>query len=351
MIPKFTLELLAKKTGARAVGDPNYEISNVAGLDTADNLDVSFLANLKYLDMMHLSHAGVICVSEDIDLPKHKNFLVSSDPSRTFQQIAELIMLVNRPKSAFKGVHERAFVHETAKLGNHVTVAPSSVIDQKCQIGDNTVIAPNVTIGPGVTIGENCFINSGVQIREGCKIGNRVILQPGAIIGSCGFGFTTDSNGKHRKLDQIGTVIIEDDVEIGANTTIDRARFKATVIKQGTMIDNLVQIAHNVEIGNDCIIVSQTGIAGSTKLGKRVTLGGQVGVVGHVVLADDVIVTSRGGVSKSLKQQGIYRGEPVAPIKEYHEEKVHIRRLKKYAAEIKALRQRVEELEEKLTFN
>ncbi|MCH9613964.1 MAG: UDP-3-O-acylglucosamine N-acyltransferase [Chlamydiia bacterium] len=350
MTPRFTLAHLAKKTGATVVGDESFEIDNVAGLDTAQQTDVSFLANSKYLEMMHASSAGVICISDKMELPEGKNFLVSSDPSRTFQQIAELIMLVNRPKSAFKGIHPKSFIHESCEIDENVTVAPGAVIDQKCKIGKNTVISSNVSIGPGVTIGEGCFINSGVIIREGCRLGDRVVLQPGVVIGSCGFGFTTDKAGKHHKLDQIGIVVLESDVDVGANTTIDRARFKATVIKRGTMIDNLVQIAHNVEVGEDCIIVSQTGIAGSTKLGNRVTLGGQVGIVGHVELSDDVIVTSRGGVSKNLKC-GIYRGEPVVPIKEYSEEKVHIRRLKKYAQELKSLKQKLIEVEEKLTIN
>lgn len=350
MNPRFTLAYLAKKTGARAHGDETCEIDNVAGLDTATSTDVSFLANSKYLEMMLASNAGVICVSDSLDLPEGKNFLISSNPSRTFQQIAELMMAVNRPKSAFTGIHPKASVHESTQVGENVTIAPGAVIDQKCVIGKNSVISSNVSIGPGVTIGEGCFINSGAVIREGCKLGNRVVLQPGAVIGSCGFGFTTDKTGKHHKLDQIGIVILEDDVEVGANSTIDRARFKATIVKRGTMIDNLVQIAHNVEIGEDCIIVSQTGIAGSTKLGNRVTLGGQVGVVGHIELADDVIVTSRGGVSKNLKP-GIYRGEPAVPMKEYHEEKVHIRRLKKYAQELNILRRKLLEVEKKLTIN
>jgi UDP-3-O-[3-hydroxymyristoyl] glucosamine N-acyltransferase len=184
-------------------------------------------------------------------------------------------------------------------------------------------------------------------IRERCRLGNRVILQSGAIIGSCGFGYITDKNGCHQKLEQVGIVILEDDVEIGANTTIDRARFKATVVRKGTKIDNLVQIAHNVEVGEHNIIAAQTGIAGSAQTGHHVMLGGQVGVLGHVELEPGTMVATRGGVSKSLKS-GKYRGSPAIPIVEFNRQEVHIRRLKEYVDRIKHLEEKVSELEKSM---
>jgi UDP-3-O-[3-hydroxymyristoyl] glucosamine N-acyltransferase len=194
----------------------------------------------------------------------------------------------------------------------------------------------------------HCHFHPHVTVRERCEIGNCVILQPGAVIGSCGFGFTTDTKGRHTKLEQLGTVILEDHVEIGANTSIDRARFKSTRIGRGTKIDNLVQIGHNVHIGYDNIIVSQTGIAGSVKTGKNVVFGGQAGVVGHLEIADFVMVATRGGVSKSINQPGKYAGGPVMGLSEYNRQQVHLRKITDYVKQIEELKKRLSELEEKL---
>jgi UDP-3-O-[3-hydroxymyristoyl] glucosamine N-acyltransferase len=197
-----------------------------------------------------------------------------------------------------------------------------------------------------VSVGSGCLFYPHVIIREKCTIGNRVILQPGAVIGSCGFGFTTDALGKHTKLDQLGTVIIEDDVEVGANTTIDRARFKSTIIAKGTKIDNLVQIGHNVHIGPDNIIVSQTGIAGSTKTGKNNVFGGQTGIVGHLEIADYVMIATRGGVSKSILKAGKYAGSPVMGLSEYNRQQVYLRKIETYIEQIETLETRLQKLEE-----
>ncbi|HPE84710.1 MAG TPA: UDP-3-O-(3-hydroxymyristoyl)glucosamine N-acyltransferase, partial [Chlamydiales bacterium] len=183
----------------------------------------------------------------------------------------------------------------------------------------------------------NCTIYPHVTIRERSQIGNRVTIQPGAVIGSCGYGYTMDAKGHHNKLEQIGNVIIEDDVEIGANTTIDRARFKSTRIGRGTKLDNLVQIGHNVSLGEDNLIISQSGIAGSAKTGRHVFMGGQGGIVGHVDITDNVQIATRGGVSKDIKTSGIYGGGPVMPMKEFNTMQVHIRKLSSYAKRLKEL--------------
>ena len=344
----FTLLELAKAIQGTLVGNPNLLITGVGPLESATPTEASFYANPKYEEAMHSSKAGVICIHKTTPLIEGKNFLLTEDPSRAFQHIAELLLLANRPKSAFIGIHPSAVIHPSAQIGEGVSIGPHSVIDAGVVIGAHTHLGPLVCLGPEVSVGEGCLFHSHVSIREGCQIGSRVILQPGVVIGSCGFGFTTDAQGKHHKLDQLGIVIIEDDVEIGANTTIDRARFKATLIKKGTRIDNLVQIAHNVEVGEDCILVAQVGIAGSTKLGNHVILGGQAGVAGHLELEDGVIITSQGGVSKSLKK-GIYRSAPpVQPMATFNREAVHLRRLASYAEQIKELKLAVRELAQKL---
>ena len=335
---KFTLKELAALTKAELVGDPALQIAGVNTLEEATSEDVAFLANPRYLQNVQSTLAGAICIGKEIPLTVGKNYLISENPSHAFQQIVEC--LIPKQNSAFTGIHPTAVIHETVRLGKNVTVGPFVVIDQNTTIGDNAHIHPHVSIGPGVTIGSDCILYPSSVIRERCKLGNRVTLQPGAIIGSCGFGYLPDALGHQHKLQQLGIVILEDDVEIGANTTIDRSRFKATIIHRGSKIDNLCQIAHNVEIGEDNLIISQVGIAGSTKTGKHVVLGGQVGVVGHIELEDGVMVSSQSGVSKSLKK-GKYRGSPAIPMQDYHRQEVYFRKLEEYVKKIKALEEKV----------
>jgi len=334
----FTLKELADLTNSKCVGNENYIVAGVNTLESAKETDVSFLANLRYAEIMKHSNAGVFCISDSVKIEDNKNYLISNDPSKTFQQIAEIILSTTK-KSGFTDLHPTAVIHKTAKIGNNVTICPNAVIDENVTIGDDTFIGPFVFIGPNSNIGSKCLLHSHSVVREGCIIKDRVILQPGAVIGSCGFGYIQDNSGNHIKLEQIGNVILEEDVEIGANSTIDRARFKSTIIKKGTKIDNLVQIAHNAEVGENNIIAAQTGIAGSAKTGKNVMMGGQVGVLGHVEIGDYVLIATRGGVSKSLPKSGRYRGSPAIPIQEYNRQEAYLRRTKKYAEDLKKLQE------------
>lgn len=344
---KFTLAKIAELTNAQLIGNPKHEISNVDSLESATTDDASFLANPRYTEIMKKSNAGVICIDhEDKALPG-KNYLISKNPSYTFQQIAKII-LNHDNRSGFLNIDPQSKIHPTVKLGDNLQIGPFAVIDQNTTIDHNTTIGANTYIGPNVTIGKDCYIYPNVVIREGCVIKDRVIIQPGAVIGSCGFGYLTDEKGIHLKLEQMGNVILEEDVEIGANSTIDRARFKSTIIRRGTKIDNLVQIAHNVEIGSFNIIAAQTGIAGSVKTGKYVMCGGQVGIVGHVEIDDRTLIATRGGVSKSLKS-GTYRGSPAIPIQEYNRQKIHVRKLDKHIKRIEDLEIKLEELTQKLS--
>ena len=338
-MPVFTLAELAKQTGAKLFGNPDASIDGVNTLEEAGSSDLSFLANSRYREMMKKSCAGAICVAPDISLDETKNYLISENPSLIFQQIAQL--LLPSGKSVFQGIHPTAVIHETAMIQQNVTIGPYAVIDRDVFIGEGTVVGPHVCIGYEVRIGTQCYLHPSSVIREQCKLGNRVILQPGAVIGSCGFGFIPDAQGRYQKLEQLGIVILEDDVEVGANTTIDRSRFKETIVRRGSKIDNLCQIAHNVEIGEYNMIAAQAGIAGSSKTGKYVILGGQVGIVGHVELEDRVMVSSQSGVSKSLKG-GAYRGSPAIPIHEYHRQEARLRKVKDYFAKIKLLEEKVE---------
>lgn len=340
----LTLAELSNLTKAQLIGNPDQLIRNVDSIENAGPEDATFLANPKYSMHLQTSSAGLICISENTTPLEGKNFLVSSDPSKTFQQIAELLC-GPFTETGFTGIHPSAVIHPSAKIGPNVTIGPNAVIDQDAQIGPNTQIGACVFLGIGVQVGSDCLLYPHSVVRERCILGNRVILQPGAIIGSCGFGYSTDQEGKHTKLKQIGNVILEDDVEIGANTTIDRARFKTTLIHRGTKIDNLVQIGHNVQLGAHNIIVSQTGIAGSTTTGRNVVMGGQTGVVGHVDIADFVMIASRGGISKSIKKAGKYAGEPVLSLADHNRMQVHLRKIDEYARRIKELEERLEALQ------
>ncbi len=331
---RYSLAELATLTSAELVGDPSYTVTGVNSLEEATPEDVSFLANPRYAEAMKQSKAGVICI--DAAGPPCKNYLVSPHPSLTFQRIAEALLQITPNASGFTGIHPSAVIHETAQVGPDVSIGPNAVIDRDVIIGPRTRIGPNVSIGYGVAIGSDCHLQSNSVVRERCQLGHRVILQPGAIIGSCGFGYALDAQGNHVKLEQLGIVILEDDVEIGANTAIDRSRFKATLIRRGTKIDNLVQIGHNVQVGEHNIIASQTGISGSVKMGKYVVMGGQVGIAGHITIDDQVLIASRSGISKSLKT-GQYRGSPAIPIKEYHRQEVYVRKLEEYVERLKKL--------------
>ncbi|MGH2638654.1 MAG: UDP-3-O-(3-hydroxymyristoyl)glucosamine N-acyltransferase, partial [Rhabdochlamydiaceae bacterium] len=296
---KKTLEELATLTSSQLIGDPHHLITGVEDLESASSTEASFLAHPRYLSLLTGTEAGVVCIDPETPRIEGKNYLVCSSPTTVFQKLIELFGKDRLPASGFIGIHPTAVIHPTATLAPDVTVGPHAVIDAGCSVGSQTIIGPHVVLSAGVRIGKACHLHSHITIREGCQLGDRVIIQPGAVIGSCGFGYSTDAQGKHQKQQQMGIVVLEDDVEIGANTTIDRARFKETRICRGTKIDNLVQIGHNVTLGAHNLIVSQTGISGSVKTGAYVIMGGQTGTVGHIKIANGALFAARSGIKKS----------------------------------------------------
>lgn len=347
MEKKYTLKELAELTGATLKGDATCTITGVADLESAAPSDASFLSNPRYIEAMRKSRAGVVFIPSGQEPDNERNYLIHDDPSRAFQTALEAFHGDTIGKTTgFSGIHETAVVHPTAKIGKDVTLAPHVVIDEHVVIGEGTTVGAGTYIGPGTVVGTHCLIHANVTIRERNVIGDRVVLQPGAVIGSCGFGLTTDSTGRHQKLNQIGNVVIDSDVEIGANTTIDRARFKSTHIKSGVKIDNLVQIAHKVIVGEHSIIVAQAGIAGSTELGKGVVVASQAGIVGHIKIADGTILTARTGVSKSIKQPGPYGGAPAVPLSQHNRNSVFLKNIETYVNDIKELKKRMAKLEQ-----
>lgn len=350
----FTLAELAEITNSKLVGNPSHQIINVSDLDSATSEDASFVNKLpygqasRYEQAIRTTSAGVVFVHPEVALTEGRNYLLNEDPSRAFQITLEAINGSELERTGFEGIHPTAVIHPSSKIEKNVQIGPYAVIDKEVEIGTRTVIGSHCYVGPHTKIGEDCLLHPHVTIREKCLLGNRVILQPGAVIGSCGFGYTTDKQGRHAKLNQVGGVSIEDDVEIGANTTVDRSRFKMTVIAKGTKIDNLVQIGHGAKIGPDNMIVSQTGIAGSVETGRHVVLAGQCGIAGHIKLGDGVIMTAKSGIDKSLPKAGKYGGAPAIPLAEHHRTSVYLKNIKKYVDMIQELNVRLNNVEEKL---
>lgn len=332
---EYTLKELSEKIGACLNGNPEHKISGVAALDGATDREISFFANPKYQQQMRQSKAGAIIVSRDCEQHEGQNFLVHEDPSKAFQE-AILLFKGEVQYTQFTGVHSTAVIHPTATLGSDVTVGPYAVIDAEVAVGDRTTVGSHVYIGPKSSIGNECVIHPHAVIREGSILKNRVVLQPGAVIGCCGFGYHSDQKG-HHKLEQLGNVVLEDDVEIGSNTTIERARFQSTVVGEGSKIGNQVQISHNVTVGKHCLFVGKIGIAGSTEIGNGVIMGGNVAVNGHIKICDNVRIAAFSGVSKTITKPGDYGGIPVQPLKEYNRGAVLLRNIKDLYDRVKLL--------------
>jgi UDP-3-O-[3-hydroxymyristoyl] glucosamine N-acyltransferase len=340
----MTIADIARLIEGELVGSGQIEITGCAGLKEAKEGDLSFLANSKYEPLARESKASAIIVPRQTSLPG-KVVIRVDHPSLGFSRVINHF-LKDAPPLITPGIHPTAVIAKDVKLGQDIAIGPYVVIESKATIGDGSKIYAHSYIGHGVKIGNNCLIYSHVSLRENIVIGDHVIIHSGTVVGSDGYGYVT-VEGKHMKIPQIGTVIIENDVEIGANVTIDRARFDKTLIGEGTKIDNLVHIAHNVMIGKHCLIVAQVGISGSTQIGNHVILAGQAGIVGHLTIGDGVIVAAQSGVSKSIKAGSQVFGTPAQPLREAFKNNAHIQRLDHYVQIISDLKKRVEELEKK----
>ena len=342
----FTLEELSNRLSATLVGDKNTLITGVNDISKASLSEASFFANDKYTSKVKESSAGVICIDEMAEQVEGKNYLICKDPSRAFETLCTLF-LEDHSESGFSDIHPSAAIHPTATVGKNVTIGPFVSIDKEAVIGDGTTILAHASIGPKSTLGENCLIHSNATVREDCHLGDRVILQPGAVIGSCGYGYHTDkTTGRHTKIKHLGKVVLEDDVEIGANSTVDRGRFASTIIKRGTKIDNLCMIAHNCEIGEDNLIVSMSGVSGSVKTGRNVIIAAQCGLVGHIEIGDGVILAARATPIKSIKEKGVYLGSPAQPIKKEMVQTAAVRKLPSLLRKLKKAEKMLESFEQ-----
>jgi len=339
-----TLKEIAGIIDGEVVGDADIVITGLSGIKEAHEGDLTFLANPKYLPFIEKTQASAIITSREIKSAS-KAIIRTQDPSLAFTKILSSFAPceTNHPK----GIHPTAILGRNVKLGKNVAIGPYAVVENDVLIGDDTVIYANTYIGHNASIGSNSLIYPNVSVRERVCIGNRVVIHSGTVIGSDGFGFAT-IKGLHHKIPQIGTVVIEDDVEIGSNVAIDRARFDKTLIGKGSKIDNLVQIAHNVVIGENSIIVAQAGISGSTIIGKNVTLAGQAGLVGHITVGDGATVAAQGGVTKSIPPNTLVSGYPAKPHDVARKVNACVQNLPKLYNTISELKKRVEELEKRI---
>jgi len=341
---KKTLKEIAQMIGGEVIGDGNVVITGICGIKEAEEGDITFLANPKYLPLMQHTKASAIIASSDVK-ESPRPMIRTENPSLAFAKMVQL-MAPNEIRHP-RGIHPTVVIGKGVTLGKEVAIEPYAVIDDHAVIGDGTILYMGVYVGHHTRIGEGCLIYPHVTIRERVTVGDRVIIHSGSVIGSDGFGFST-VKGVHHKIPQIGTVIIEDDVEIGANVTIDRARFDKTWIKKGTKIDNLVQIAHNVVVGENSVIVSQTGISGSTEIGNNVILAGQSGIVGHITIGDNAVIAAQAGVTKSVPANTCVSGYPAKPHIQAKRMNAALQRLPELLKTIARLQKRIEELEIRL---
>lgn len=334
------LSQLAKVLGLAFEGF-DVEIQGAGGLEDATTGQISFLANPKYSGQVRATAASAVIIPEsfgDLDIPHIR----SREPYLTFARALELLY-PEPPRES--GIHPTASIAPTARLGKGVFIGPNTVIGENCRLGDRVTIHANCTIYPGVELGDDCLIHSNVAIREGCRIGHRVIVQNGACVGSDGFGYARREDGTWLKLRQAGDVIIEDDVEIGANATVDRATVGRTVIRKGAKVDNLVQVGHACTVGEDTLLCAQVGLAGSSKIGKGVILAGQVGVAGHLEIGDGATATAQSGIPGSVPAGQVVSGYPAMENREWLKQVAELRRLSALRIALKALAERVSKLE------
>jgi UDP-3-O-[3-hydroxymyristoyl] glucosamine N-acyltransferase len=338
-----SLRELADYLGGSVIGDDTVRIRGLASLDDAGEGEITFLANPKYAAKVATTGATAVVLPPGAE-GHGRNVIEVKNPYLAF---AKLLTLFHVKPFHAKGVMAGACIGENVAMGDAVTVYPGVYVGDGVRLGNRVTLHPGVVLYEGVTVGDDVTLHANVTVRERCRIGNRVTIHNGTVVGSDGFGYAPDGEMWY-KIPQIGIVVIEDDVEIGANVTIDRAALNVTLIRRGTKIDNLVQIAHNCEIGENCVIAALAGIAGSAKLGKHVTLGGHVGVAGHLEIGDNVIIAAMSGVHNDLPANQVFSGIPVLPHKEWLRLAMTLPRVPEMRKTLGTLEKRIAELEEKL---
>ncbi len=335
---KFSAKEIAALVGGKVEGNPEATVSKLAKIEEGVPGSLSFLSNPAYAPYIYTTGASIVIVNSDFKPEQELNpalTLVRVPDAR--QAFAKLLDAYNQVRLNKTGVDKLAYVSPSAVVGKNVYVGAFAYVGDHCVVGDGAKLHPHCHLGDNVRIGANTTLYTGVKVYHDCVIGNDCILQAGTIIGGDGFGFTPNSTNSYQKVPHIGNVIIEDHVEIGANTTIDRATLGSTIIRKGVKLDNLIQVAHNVEIGENTVIAAQTGVAGSTKIGRDCMIGGQVGIIGHLAIGDRVKIAAQSGVGSNIKDDEIVQGSPAFGIGDYKRSYVLFRSLPDLSDKIKKL--------------
>ncbi len=344
---EFTAEALAGFLKGEIEGNPEIKVSTVAKIEEGHSGALSFLANPKYEHYIYSTKSSIVLVN--------KSFVPSSEIKATlirvdnaYEAFATLLRLVDQSRPRKKGIHPTAVIETTAKIGSDVYIGPYSYIGENCIIGDGCSVYPNVYIGDNTKLGTNCTINPGVTIYHDCVIGEGCIIHAGSVIGGDGFGFAPQSESEYMKIPQLGNVILEDHVEIGANVTIDRATMGSTIIRKGVKLDNLIQIGHNVEVGENTVMAAQTGIAGSSKIGKNCMFGGQVGISGHVKVSNGTKIGAQAGIPGDIREENtVLLGTPAFDLKQFLRSSVVFKKLPEMKIKIDSLEKEIESLKNK----
>jgi UDP-3-O-[3-hydroxymyristoyl] glucosamine N-acyltransferase len=343
----FKASQIAELIQGTIEGDPEVVVNNVSKIEEGRPQTLSFLSNPKYTKYIYTTQASVVIVNDSFkpEAPIQATLVRVPD---AYRALATLLDMYEKSLPQKTGIEVPSFISSSAKLGDFVYIGAFAYVGEKVKIGENVKIYPQAYIGDHVVIGDNTIIYAGVKVYKNCKIGENCIIHAGAVIGSDGFGFAPDENNEYKKIPQIGNVIIEDEVEVGANTCLDRATMGATLVRRGAKLDNLIQVAHNVEVGEKTVLAAQTGIAGSTKIGDECMFGGQVGIAGHLHVANKTKAGAQTGIGKSVKKEGeVLMGSPAMDMTRFHKSYVLFRKLSELYGQLNALEKSVEELSSK----
>ncbi|GAB4163882.1 MAG: UDP-3-O-(3-hydroxymyristoyl)glucosamine N-acyltransferase [Winogradskyella sp.] len=338
---KFTAEQIAGILQGTVIGDPNIEVSKLAKIEEGTEGSLTFLANPKYKPYIYKTKSSITIVNSDFE-PEHSISTTLIKVEDAYGAFTKLLEYYNQIKLNKSGIEQPSFVPDTAKIGDDIYIGAFTYIGDNVKLGNNVKIFPNSYIGDNVVIGDNTIVFSGGKVYSDCVIGANCVINSGAIIGADGFGFAPNDKGEYSKVPQIGNVILEDYVDIGAGTTIDRATLGSTIIRRGVKLDNQIQIAHNVEIGKNTVIAAQTGIAGSTKIGENCQIGGQVGIVGHITIGNNVKIQAQSGIGRHVKDNEVLQGSPALTYGDYNKSYVYFKNLPKIVKSINEIEKKVD---------
>ena len=338
---KFTAEQIAGILEGEVVGNPNAEVYKLAKIEEGTDGSITFLANPKYANYIYSTKASITIVNSTFE-PENEVSTTLIKVEDAYKSFSKLLEYYNQVKLMKSGIEQPTVISDNVVYGDNLYLGSFSYLGKNVTIGNNVKIYPNCFIGDNVTLGDNSILFAGVRIYSESIIGKNCTIHSGCIIGSDGFGFAPAEDGTYSKVPQIGNVIVEDNVDIGACTTIDRATLGSTIIRKGVKLDNQIQIAHNVEIGENTVIASQTGVAGSTKIGKNCMIGGQVGIVGHITIGDRVRIQAQSGIGKSIPDGETIQGSPAFNYGDWNKSYVHFRNLPKIVSDIEDLKKKID---------